>query len=109
MFAVLVAAALVQFSIHSDAPPRTPSPSLLARALTKFGAKETRAADVRNIECEGFYYFPGSPMSYVCKWGQRSGETWHNYTSYFEFKDGQWTLTRKPGTDQPIDPSSASE
>jgi hypothetical protein len=109
MIWVLVATALLQFSANSDAPRQTPSPSVLAQAITKFTGQATRPDYVRNIECEGFWYYSPYPMSYVCKWEQKGGYAWHSYTSYFEVKQRQWTMTRKPETDQPIDPSSASE
>lgn len=82
---------------------------MLARAVTKFTGQATRPSDVRNIQCEGFWYSPPYPMSYVCKWQQNLGDSWESYTSYFEVKQQQWTLTRKPETDRPNDPSSASE
>lgn len=106
---VLAAAALLQFSAKSDAPPQTPSPSVLARAVTKFTGQATRPVDVRKIQCEGFWYYRPYPMSYVCKWEQNVGDSWQSFTSYFEVKQRQWTLTRKPETDRPIDPTSAGE
>lgn len=111
MLLILAAAAVIDMD---TSPPRTPSASALARSLTSAMHKRIDAADVRNIRCEGLFYFPQgdsthSPPSYACKWDQRKGKVWISYSSYFDFDNQRWRLKRSPDSDLPTDASSTEE
>lgn len=106
IFAAVAAVAAV--AANSDSPPRRPTSTSLAQALTSFGHARVAAIDLRNIRCEGLFYFKPWPMNYACTWDQRIGNDWRSFSSYFEFKSKRWSLSHKPATDLPA-PTSAEE
>lgn len=75
-----------------------PSPAELAKALGEFTGKPVNAFDVRGLSCEGI---EEEPTEALCKWDQRKGNEWMQFSTYVAVDGRGWHLIDEPS--DPID------
>jgi hypothetical protein len=70
-----------------------PSPTDLASALCEFTGKPVDARDIRGVSCKGI---EEEPTEAACRWEQRKGNDWLQFSTYVAVDGDGWHLLDAP-------------
>ena len=91
----LVITAPLAAQTAAPAPATAPAPGAqaLADAIRAHGSGEIAVEDLREIACETVSHAPGA---LDCRWEQRAGREWHQYTTWLAMVGPDWVVLDAP-------------